>query len=125
MLHWCCFVYPGCRFYVALVLFCLSRLSLLCCTGAVLSIQVVFFMLHWCSFVYPGCLLYVALVLFCLCRLSFLCCTGAVLSIEVVFFMLETKQHQSSITKTTLIDKTAPMQHKNDNLNRQNSTSAA
>jgi hypothetical protein len=25
MLHWCCFVYPGCLFYVALVLFCLCH----------------------------------------------------------------------------------------------------
>jgi hypothetical protein len=53
----------------------------LCCTGVVLSIQVAFFMLHWCCFVYPGCLL-------------------------------------------TWIDKTAPVQHKKDNLDRQNSTSA-
>jgi hypothetical protein len=39
MLHWCCFVYPDCLFYVALVLCCLSGLSFLFCTGAVLSIQ--------------------------------------------------------------------------------------
>jgi hypothetical protein len=98
MLHWCCFVYRGCRFYVALVLFFLSRLSFLCCIGAGLSIQVVFFMLHWCWFVYPGCLFYVALV--------------------------QTKQHQCNIKKTTSIDKTAPVQHKKDNLHRQNSTNA-
>jgi hypothetical protein len=30
MLHWCCFVYPGCLFDIELVLFCLSRLSFLC-----------------------------------------------------------------------------------------------
>jgi hypothetical protein len=88
--HWCCFVYPGCLFHVALVLFCLSRLSF-----------------------------YAALVLFRLSRLSYLFCTGTVLSIQVVFFMLPV-QHK----KTTWIDKTAPVQHKKDNLDRQNSTSA-
>jgi hypothetical protein len=61
MLHWCCFVYPGCLCYVALVLFYLSWLSFLFCTGAVLFIQVVFFMLHWCCLIYPGYLFYVAL----------------------------------------------------------------
>jgi hypothetical protein len=50
-------------------------------------------MLHWCCFVYLGCLFYVAFVLF--------------------------------FKKTTWIEKTAPMQHKKDNLDRQNSTSAA
>jgi hypothetical protein len=99
--------HPGCLFYVALLLFYLSRLSFLfctgtvlsiqvaflCCTGAVLSIQVVFVMLHWCCFVYPGCL----------------------------FYKTAPVQHK----KTTWIDKTAPVQHEKDNLNRQNSTSAA
>jgi hypothetical protein len=80
----CCFVYPDCFFYVALVLFCLSRLSF-----------------------------YAALVLFNLSRLSFICYTGAVLSIHVVVFK-----------KTTWIDKTAPVQHKKGNLDRQNNTSA-
>jgi hypothetical protein len=41
ILHWYCFVYPGCLF-----------------------------MLHRCCFVYPGCLFYAALVLFCLSRLE-------------------------------------------------------
>jgi hypothetical protein len=86
MLHWYCFVYPGCLF-----------------------------MLDWCCFVYPGCLFYVALVLFYLSRLSFLCFTGTVLSIQAVIFMLhwidktvpvqhkkdnlETKLHQCNIKR--------------------------
>jgi hypothetical protein len=49
--------------------------------------QVVFFMLHWCCFVYPGCL-----------------------------FML----HWCCF----VYPETAPVQHKKDNLDRQNSTSA-
>jgi hypothetical protein len=80
-----------CTSDAALVLCCLSGLSFLFCTGVVLSIQVFFFMLHWCCFVYPGC---------------FLCWTGAV--------------HK----KTTWIDKTAPVQNKKDNPDKQHSTSA-
>jgi hypothetical protein len=38
-------------FYAALVLFNLSSLSFLCCTGAVLFIQIVFFMLHWTTWI--------------------------------------------------------------------------
>jgi hypothetical protein len=83
---------------VALVLFCLSMLSFLFCTGAVLSIQVFFSMLHWCCFVYPGC---------------FLCTTTWIDKTAPV-------QHK----KTTWIDKTAPVQHKKDNLDRQKRTSA-
>jgi hypothetical protein len=68
-----------------------KRLSFLCCTGAVLFIQIVFFMLHWCCFVYPGCL-----------------------------FML----HWCCLIYPGYLDKTAPVQHKKEILDRQNSTSA-
>jgi uncharacterized protein YxeA len=55
-------------------------------------------------------------------HVSSLCCTGVVLSIQVVFLCCIGAVF---ITKTTWIDKTAPMQHKNDNFYRQNSTNAA
>jgi hypothetical protein len=136
MLHWCCIFYPDCLFYVALVLFCLSRLSLLCCTCAVLSIQVVFLC---CT----GAVLSIQVVFLCCTgailsiHVVFLCCTGGVLSIQVVFFMLYwccfvypgCNVHAALVLfnqnkKTTWKDKTAQEQHKKDNPNRQNSTSA-
>ena len=98
MLHWWCFVYPCCLFYVELVLFFLSRLSflcctgfvlsiqvvLLCCTGAVLSIQVIFLCCTGVVFPIRIVLFYAPLVLFCLSRLSFSCFTDVVFPLRIV-----------------------------------------